>query len=91
MATDTIEAKQHAHELIEQLGPDQIEAVLQLLEVMVEPRLDRDDDEPLTEEDRRAVAASREYFRQNSEGGVTLEQVVADCGLTMDQIRSHKG
>jgi len=81
-----VEAKQHAHELLEQLSPDQIAAVVQLLEVMVEP-----DDEPLTEEDRRAVAASREYFRQNPEGGVSFEQVVADLGFTMDQIRGNKG
>jgi len=52
---------------------------------MVEP-----EDEPLTEEDRRAVAASREYFRQNPEGGVPLEQVAAECGFTIDQIRDHK-
>ena len=77
-----VEAKRHAHELLEQLSADQIAAVLQLLEVMVEPN-----DEPLTEEDRRAVAASREYFRRNPEGGVPFEQVVADVGLTMDQIR----
>ena len=77
-----VEAKRHAHELLEQFSADQIAAVLQLLEVMVEP-----DDEPLTEEDRRAVAASREYFRRNPEGGVPFEQVVADLGLTMDQIR----
>jgi hypothetical protein len=85
MAVDTLEAKQHVHQLIEQLGPDQIAAVLQLLEVMVEP-----EDEPLTAEDRRAVAASREYFHQNPEGGVSFEQVVAECGFTMDQIRDHK-
>jgi hypothetical protein len=48
------------------------------------------DDEPLTDEDRRAVAASREYFRQNAEGGVTFEQVVADLGFTMDQIRGNQ-
>jgi hypothetical protein len=85
MAADALEAKQHAHQLLDQLGPDQIAAVLQLLEVMVEP-----EDEPLTEEDRRAVAASREYFRQNPEGGVPLEQVAAECGFTIDQIRDHK-
>jgi hypothetical protein len=90
MTTDTIEAKQHAHELIEQLGPEQIAAVLRLLEVMVEPRDDRDDEETITEEDRRAVAASREYFRRNPEGGVSFEQVVADCGFTMDQIRGRR-
>ncbi len=85
MAVDTLEAKQHAHQLLDQLRPDQIAAILQLLEVMLEP-----EDEPLTEEDRRAVAASREYFRRNPEGGISLDQVAAECGFTMDQIRDHK-
>jgi len=49
------------------------------------------DNEALSEEDRRAVAASREYFRQNTEGGVSFEQVVADLGFTMDQIRGNQG
>jgi hypothetical protein len=80
-----LEAKQHAHEPPEQLSADQIDAVLQRLEVMVEP-----DDEPLTEQDRRPIAASREYFRQNPEGGVSFEQVVADLGFTMDQIRGNQ-
>ena len=65
IAADTVEAKQRAHELLEQLNADQIAAVLQLLEVMVEP-----DDPPLTEEDRRAVGASREYLRRTPERGV---------------------
>jgi hypothetical protein len=85
MAADTIEARQHVHQLIEQLGPDQVDAVARLLEVMVDP-----DDEPLSEEDRRAVSASREHFRQNPEPGVSFEQLAADCGFTMDQIRDHK-
>jgi hypothetical protein len=80
-----IHAKQHAHELIEQLAPDQMAAVVQLLEVMVDPV-----DEPLSEEDRRAVGASREHFRQNSEPGVSFEQFAADCGFTMDQVLGHK-
>jgi hypothetical protein len=86
MAADTLEATQHAHRLLDQLGPDQIAAVLQLLKVMVEP----EEEESLTEEDRRAVAASREYFQRNPEGGVSLGQVAADCGFTMDQIRDYK-
>ena len=49
------------------------------------------DDEPLTEEDRRAVVASREYFQQNPEGGVSFEDVVAHLGFTMDQIRGNQG
>ena len=83
-----MEAKQqqHAHQLLEQLGPGQIAAVMQLLEVMLHP-----EEEPLTEEDLRVVAFSREWFRQNPEGGVPFEQVVAECGFTMDQIRNDKG
>ena len=76
--------RQHAHQLLDQLGPGQFDAIAKLLEVMT---LDEDGEE-LTEEDRRAVAASRDYFRQNPEGGIPFEQVVAECGFTMDQIRS---
>ena len=83
----SVEAKQHAHHLLEQLGPGQLDAVVKLLEVMVRPQ----DDDALTEEDRQAIAASREYFRQNPQGGVSFEQVVAECGFTMEQIRSYKG
>ncbi len=80
MAADALESK--AHELVNQLGASQLAAVVQLLEVMIH------DDDELTAEDRRAVAASREYFRQGGEG-LSFEQVVADCGFTMDQIRGN--
>jgi len=50
-----------------------------------------DDDEEPAAEDRRALAASREYFRQNPEGGIPFEQVVAECGFTVDQVRRHQG
>ena len=46
-----------------------------------------DSDEELTAEDSAAIQASREYFRDNPEGGVPFEQMVADLGFTMDQIR----
>ena len=78
--------KQHAHQLLDQLGPAQFDAVVKLIEVMV-----REDGEELTEEDRRAVAASRDYFRLNPKSGVPFEQVVAECGFTMDQIRDSQG
>jgi len=78
--------RQQAHHLLDQLGPAQFEAIVKLLEVMV-----HDDDEELTAADRRAVAASRDYFRQNPEGGLSFEQVVAECGFTMDQVRHHQG
>jgi len=80
------EPRQHAYHLLDQLAPGQLDAVVKLLEVMVRP----DDDDSLTEEDRQAVAASREYFRQNPEGGVPFEQVVAECGFTMEQVRGDQ-
>ena len=76
--------KQHAHQLLDQLGPGQLDAVVKLLEVMVHP------DDTLSEEDRQAVAASREFFRQNPDGGIPFEQVVAECGFTMDEVRNYK-
>ena len=78
--------RQRAHQLIDQLGAAQFDAVVRLLEVILS-----DDDEEPTAEDRRALAASREYFRQNPEGGIPFEQVVAECGFTMDQVRCHQG
>jgi hypothetical protein len=78
--------RQQAHQLLDRLGAAQFDAVVRLLEVML-----RGDDEELTAEDRRAVAASREYFRQNPEGGIPFEQVVAECGFTMDQVHHHQG
>jgi hypothetical protein len=81
MAVDTLEAK--AHELLGQLNPGKLAAVVRLLEVMVH---DEDDEEEVAEEDRRAIAAAREYFRKGGQG-LSFEQVAADCGFTMDQIR----
>jgi hypothetical protein len=72
--------KQHAHQLLDQLAPSQFDAVVRLIEVMVH------DDEELTAEDRRALRASDEYFRDGGQG-IPFEQVVADLGFTMDQIR----
>jgi hypothetical protein len=72
--------------LLDQLSPAQFDAVANLIEVMI-----GEDGEELTEEDRRAVAASRDYFQQNPDGGIPFEQVVAGCGLTMDQVRQHQG
>jgi len=76
-----------AHQLLDQLGPAQFDAIVKLLEVMIR----EEDGEELTVEDRRAVVASRDYFRQNPEGGIPFEDVVAECGFTMDQVRQHQG
>lgn len=77
--------KQQAHQLLDQLSPAQLDAIAKLLEVMI-----HEDDDELTAEDRRAVAASRDYFRLSPKG-IPFEQVVAECGFTMDQVRQHRG
>jgi hypothetical protein len=84
------ETRQHAHELLDRLEPIQVAAVVHLLEVMIHDDDDGLGQEELTEEARRAIVASREYFRKGGEG-VSFEQVVAECGFNMDQIRSSKG
>jgi hypothetical protein len=48
-----------------------------------------DDDEGLTAKDVVAIRASQEYFRQGGEG-LSLEQVAAECGFTMDQIHGSR-
>jgi hypothetical protein len=78
VTAETLEAK--AHELVRQLGAVKLAAVVQLLEVMID-----DEDDELSEEDARAVVASREYFLQGGEG-LSFQQVVSECGFTVDQI-----
>jgi len=85
--------KQHAHQLLDQLDPGQFEAVARLLEVMTDPANVSIgnapvDDEPVTEDEERAVAASKEWFKQNP--GVPFEDVVGELGFTMEQIRGDK-
>lgn len=82
MALDLQEERNQAHALLDLLPPAKLGAVRSLLEVMI----DDGDEEELTEEDRRALRASDEYFRNGGQG-IPLEQVVADLGFTMDQIR----
>ena len=84
--------KQHAHQLLDQLDPGQLDAVVRLLEVLTDPVTPLGDapidDEPESEEEARAVAASKEWFRNHQ--GIPLEEVAADLGFTMEQIRGHK-
>ncbi len=84
------DTRQHVHELIDRLPPYQLAAVAGLLEAMLDP-MDRKlglapmDDEPETEEERLAVAEAIESMKRN--GGVPMEEVLADFGLTMDDFR----
>ena len=78
------DTRQHVHELIDLLPPAKLDAVAGLLEVMLD-----DGEEELTAEDRRALRTSDEYFRNGGQG-IPFEQVVADLGFTMEQIRGAR-
>jgi hypothetical protein len=69
--------KQHAHHLLDQLGPDQFAAVVHLLEAMVSPE-ERD---TLSDAERRAVAEADEWLKHNQP--IPHEEVLAEFGLTM--------
>lgn len=47
------------------------------------------EDEEISEEEEQAVARSKEWFRHNQ--GTSFEEVVADLGFTMEQIRCIVG
>jgi predicted transcriptional regulator len=85
--------KQRAHQLLDRLDPSQLDAVARLLEVMTDPetapiRSAPVDDEPVTDDEERAVAASKEWFKNNR--GIPMEEVAAELGLTMEQVRGHQ-
>jgi hypothetical protein len=87
MALDHSDERQHAHAFLDRLPDNQLSAVCGLLETMLSP-LDRRlalaaiDDEPVTADEAAAVQVGIASLEQN--GGVPLEEVLADFGLTID-------
>ena len=75
MAAGALEAK--AHELLGQLGPRKLAAVVRLLEVMIHD----DVDEPVTEEDRRRFHEGQAWFAQRGGKGIPMEDVLAEFGM----------
>jgi hypothetical protein len=81
--------KQHAHELIERLAPNQVPGAIGMLESLLDPvaRAIADapaDDEPLTAADEQALAEAGEWSKRNQ--GIPHEQVLAELGLTSEEI-----
>ena len=69
-------------------------AAVRFLEFLILDPVDRAsavmpvEDEEISEEEEQAVARSKEWFKHND--GIPFEQIVAECGFTMDQIRNNK-
>ena len=70
---------QHAHRLLDQLGPGQLAAVVHLLETMVSPEEDGD---TLSNAERKAVAEADEWLKHNQP--IPHQEVLAEFGLTMN-------
>lgn len=86
--------KQHAHALLDRIPNDQIIAAVRFLEFLLLDPISRAlatapfEDEEISEEEEQAVARSREWFKQNP--GTPFEDVVAELGFSMEQVRDHK-
>ncbi|MEO6805329.1 MAG: hypothetical protein ABI209_04195 [Edaphobacter sp.] len=82
MAYAATNPKQQAHELIDRMAPGQVFAVVSLLEIMLDPFARAlanapYDDEPVSEEEARDIAADHG-------ASIPHEEVLADFGLTAE-------
>ena len=68
---------QHAHHLLDQLGPGPLAAVVHLLETMVS----LEDRDTLSNAERKAVAEADEWLKHNQP--IPHEEVLAELGLSM--------
>jgi hypothetical protein len=81
------DTRQHVHELIDRLTPDELASLEKQLESKLDP-ISRAlanapiDDEPETEEEHQAVEEAKEWLRHNK--AVPHEEVLAEFGLTME-------
>src|SRR5579862_99648 len=87
MANGSTDEKQHAHELIERMAPGQVSAVVNLLEIILDPLARKlasspYDDEPISREEAHEVDASKASLARGE--GVPHEKVLAEFGLSAE-------
>lgn len=71
--------RRHAHQLLDQLAPDQLAAVVHLLETMIAPD---EDPNTLSAAERQAVAEADEWLKHNTP--IPHAEVLAEFGLTLE-------
>ena len=87
MASTAANPRQQAHELIDRMAPSQVSAVVGLLETMLDP-VSRAianapfDDEPETEDEHKAVAASKAWMAEHPGQGISHQEILAELGLS---------
>jgi pyrimidine deaminase RibD-like protein len=89
MASAATSPKQEAHELIEAMAPVQVSAVVGLLKVMLDPveitlRNAPCEDELISDEENRSVAASKAWLAEHPGQGIPNKEILADFGLTAE-------
>jgi hypothetical protein len=95
MGQESASEKRQAHELIDRLAPNQVAAVVNLLVTMLDP-VSRAiakapvDDEPETGTERHAVAESKKWLEQRGGQGLAHRDVLADFGMTADDVKDRK-
>jgi hypothetical protein len=91
MAQAVTNPKQQAHELIDRISTAQASAVVGLLEAMLDP-VDRAianapfEDEEISEEESRAVAASKAWLAEHPGEGIPHEEILREFGLSPEDL-----
>ncbi len=84
-----LNSRAHVHDLVDMVPAARLGAVRELLEQMIDPVCSLADapfdDEPVTLEDLAAMEASVASLNRN--GGVSMEEVLADFGLSMEDFQ----
>jgi hypothetical protein len=85
MALASSDTKQQAYELIDRMAPGQVSAVVGLLKIMLDPvsvalANAPYEDEPISEEETRAVAVSKAWLKDHDP--IPNEEVLAEFGLS---------
>jgi hypothetical protein len=89
---EAISDKQHAHELIERLPASDVITVVRFLEFMLLDPVARAianaplDDEPVTDEDCKTIAAARDPSTKFT----PHEEFLAELGITQEEIENYR-
>lgn len=87
---EAVSDKQHAHELIERLEQAQIQTAVRFLEFMLLDPVSRSlatapvDDEPLTDEEDRALSRADAWLKERGGRGIPHAEILAEFGLTTE-------
>jgi hypothetical protein len=87
-----IDAKQHAHQLIDRLTPTQLSAVVVLLEAILDPvaRAIADapiDDEAESQYESTKVRESKAWLQGSGEKSIPHEEVLSDFGISTNHLK----